>query len=107
MHNQEPVPDNEMHKILLFFEIQTDHLISARRQDLERVNKNLGICQLVDFAVPANHMVKQKKGEKRNTYMDLHRKLIKELWHMKVKVIRIGIGALTTVTERLFQGLNY
>ena len=34
MYNTEPVPENERHKILWDFEIQTDHLISARRPDL-------------------------------------------------------------------------
>ena len=33
------VPENEMHKFLWDFEIQTDHLISARRPDLVIVNK--------------------------------------------------------------------
>ena len=35
----ESVPENEMHQILLGFEIQTDHLISARRPDLVIINK--------------------------------------------------------------------
>ena len=41
--------ENEMHKILWDFGIQTDHLISARRTDLVIVNKkafqpNSGLC---------------------------------------------------------------
>ena len=39
MHNPESVLENEMHKVLWDFEIQTDHLISARQQDLVIVNK--------------------------------------------------------------------
>ena len=39
MHNQESVQDNLMHKLLWDFEIQADHLISARRLDLVIVNK--------------------------------------------------------------------
>ncbi len=39
MHNRESILENETHKIPLDFEIQTDHLISARRPDLEVVNK--------------------------------------------------------------------
>ena len=31
MHNLEPVLENETHKVFWDFEIQTDHLISARR----------------------------------------------------------------------------
>ena len=33
MHNPESVLENETHKLLRGFEIQTDHLISARRTD--------------------------------------------------------------------------
>ena len=34
MHNPEPVLENDTHKIFLYFEIQTDHLILAERLDL-------------------------------------------------------------------------
>ena len=50
MHKPEFVLENEMHKILLDFDIQTDHLISARRLDLVIMNK--------------------KKREKRNVALD-------------------------------------
>ena len=57
MHNLESVQENEMHKIL--FEIQTDHLISARRPDLVIVNKekkeNPPKSRL---SLPADHSVK-------------------------------------------------
>ena len=39
MHNTESVSENELHKILWDFEIQTDHLISSRRLYLVIVNK--------------------------------------------------------------------
>ena len=39
MHNPESVLENEMHKILRDFKIQTDHLIKARRPDLGIVKK--------------------------------------------------------------------
>ena len=39
MHNSAFVPENETHKLLWDFEIQTDHLISARRPDLMIINK--------------------------------------------------------------------
>ena len=38
IHNPESVIENETNKILKDFEIQTDHLISARRPDLVIVN---------------------------------------------------------------------
>ena len=35
----ESVPENETHKILWNFEVQMDHLISARRPDLVLINQ--------------------------------------------------------------------
>ena len=34
MHNPAPVLENDTHKLLWDFDIQTDHLISARRPEL-------------------------------------------------------------------------
>ena len=39
MHNPAPVIENDTHKLLCDFNIQTDHLISARRPDLIIINK--------------------------------------------------------------------
>ena len=38
MHNLAPVLENDTHKLLWDFDIQTDHLISARRPDLIIIN---------------------------------------------------------------------
>ena len=38
MHNPAAVQENETHKLLWDFDIQTDHLISARRPDLIIIN---------------------------------------------------------------------
>ena len=39
MHKPECVHENEMHKLHWDFEMQTDHLILARRPDIVIVNK--------------------------------------------------------------------
>ena len=39
MHNPAPVLENATHKLLWDFNIQKDHLISARRPDLIIINK--------------------------------------------------------------------
>ena len=44
MHNPESVFENETHKVLVDFEIQTDHLISTRRPDLVIDNKKKRTC---------------------------------------------------------------
>ena len=51
MHNPTPVLENDTHKFLWDFDIQTDHLMSARRPDLIIINKkkkneNLQNCRL-------------------------------------------------------------
>ena len=39
MHNQEPVLENDTPKLMWDFNIQTDHLISAKRPNLIIINK--------------------------------------------------------------------
>ena len=39
MHNPAPVLENDSHKLLWDFDIQTDRLIPARRPDLRIINK--------------------------------------------------------------------
>ena len=50
MHNPAPVLENDTFKLLLDFDIHTDHLISARRPKLIIINKKKRICKIVDFA---------------------------------------------------------
>ena len=40
MHNPVSVLENDTHKLLWDFDIQTDHLISAKRPDLIAINNN-------------------------------------------------------------------
>ena len=98
MHNPAPVLENDSHKLLWDFDIQTDHLIPARRPDLIIINKKKKrTCKIVDFAVPADHRIKQKESEKKDKYLNLAREL-KKLWNMQVTIIPIVIGAFGTVT---------
>ncbi len=66
MHNPESVLENETHKSLWDFKIQTDHLMSARRPDIVIVKKKERIYLMMDFAVPADHRIKLKEIEKRD-----------------------------------------
>ena len=52
-----------------------DLLILVRRPDLMLINKKKRICNLVDFAIPADNRVKLKESEKRGRYLDLVKKL--------------------------------
>ena len=66
MLNPASVLENETHKILWDFEIQTDHLILTRQPDLLIIppppQKN---CRIEDFAVLADHRVKLKESIKK------------------------------------------
>ena len=105
MHNPAPVLKNDSHKLLWDFDIQTDHLIPARRPDLIIINKRKRIYKIVDYAVPVDHRINLKEGEKKDKYLDLDRKL-KKLRKMKVTIVPIVIGALGTVTKGLLKGLE-
>ena len=98
MHN----PAAVLKKLLWNFDIQTDHLILARRPDLIVINnkkkkkkkekKKKRTCKIVDFAVPADHRINLKECETKDKYLDLAREL-KKLWNMKVAIIPIVICA--------------
>ena len=107
MHNPAPVPENDSNKLLWDFNIQTHHLIQARRPDLIIIinNNKKRTCKIVDFAVLADHRIKLKECEKKDKYLDLAREL-KKLWNMQVTIIPIVIGAFGTVTRGLLKGLE-
>ena len=106
MHNPAPVPENDTHKLLWDFDIQTDHLIPARRPDLIIANKKKKrICKIVDFAVPVDHRINLKECEKKDKYLHLGREL-KKLWNMKVTIVPIVVGAFGTIPKGLLKGLE-
>ena len=106
MHNPASALENNTHKLLWDFDIQTDHRISVRRPDRKIINKKKKrICKIVDFAVPAEHRIKLKECEKRDKYLDLAREL-KKLWNIQVTIILIVIGSFGTVTKGLLKGLE-
>ena len=66
MHNPESVLKNEMHKIIWDFEIQTDHLISARRVDQVIVYKKKKKKEPVDSGLHRSVWPQCKIERKRN-----------------------------------------
>ena len=74
MHNPAAVLENDTHKLLWDFDIQTDHLISARRPDLIVINNKKRICKIVDFA---DHRIKLKESEKKDKYLVIARETMK------------------------------
>ena len=82
------------HKFSLGFEIKTDHLMLARRSDLEIPKKKA--CRIVNVTVPVDHRVKIKENKKRDKCLNL-----KNLWNLKVMMIHIITGALGMLLKGL------
>ena len=104
MHNPAPVLENDSHKLLWDFNIQTDHL-DQKTGPHNNQQKKKRICKIVDFAVLAYHRINLKESEKKDKYLDFAREL-KKLWNMKVTIVPIVIGALGTITKGLLKGLK-
>ena len=106
-NNPAPVLENDTHKLQWYFNIQTDHLIPARRPDriIIKKKKKKRICKIVDFAIPVDHRINLKESEKKDKYIDLAREL-KKLWNIKVTIVPIVMGALYTITKGLLKGLE-
>ena len=81
MLNPASVLENDTHKLLWNFDIQTDHLISARRPRPYGYQQKKRTWKIVDFAVPADHRLKLKESEKKDKYLNLTRELKKTMEH--------------------------
>ena len=75
------VLENETHKILWDFEIQTDHSILAKLATPSDNLKEKRNCNLMNFGVSLDHRVKKKETEKINKYLDLAREPKKAVLH--------------------------
>ena len=106
MHKPALVQENDTLKLIWDFDVQTDHLISARRPDLIIINKRKKkrIYKIVDFAVPVDHRIKLKEYEKKDKYLDLAREF-KKLWKLVYNCTNRD-SASGTVTKRLLKGLE-
>ena len=99
-HEPEAVVEDDHHKILWDFTIQTDREITARRPDIVLINKDSKSCHIIDVAIPGDARIITKQEEKIEKYQDLARE-IRSLWRVKAKVIPIVIGALGTIPKGL------
>ena len=79
MHKPESVLENETHKIFWDFEIQTDHLIAARRLNLVIVNKKKEHLPNSVFCRPSGPQSENQRKQKKEIYLDLARELKKAM----------------------------
>ena len=109
MHNPAPVLENDTHKLLWDFNIQTDHQISAIRPDHIIINKKKKkkrkSAKLSTLLSRRTTWIKLKECEKNDEYLDLAREL-KKLWNMKVTIVPVVIGTFGTITEGLLKVLE-
>ena len=95
MHNPAPLLENDTHKLLWDFDIQTDHLISPQRRDLIIINKKSAKWSTLLSRQTTEWNWKSVKREI-STLTLLEN--WKKLWNM-VTLISIVIGAFGTVTK--------
>ena len=98
-HEPKSVLENEDYKILWDFSIQTDNVIEARRPDLVVVDKKEKSCKIIDFAIPGDSKIEEKKKDKIEKYHDLGRELQK-IWNVKVKIIPLVVGSLGAIPKQ-------
>ena len=104
-HEPAPVTENEECKILRDFNVQTDHVIEARRSDMIVIDKVKKLCQIVDFAVPYDTKVNTKEVETIEKYQDFAREL-RKLWNMKVPIIPVIVVTLGTTPKHVFKRME-
>ena len=80
MHNPVSIRENDTHKHLWDFGMQTDHLTSARWRVLIVINNNnkKRTCKIVGFVVPTDHRIKMKESEKKDKFLDFAQELKKK-----------------------------
>ena len=98
-HKPESVQENEMHKILLDFEIQMDDQIPARRPDLVLIKKRT--------CYSSSRPQTKNKSEKINKYLDLARELKKEWRVMVIPGVVSGLGKKTEGTGDQRKNLDH
>ena len=107
MHNPAAVLENDTHKPISDFDIQTYLLISDRKSDLIVIKppKKKRTCKIMDFAVTVVHIIKLKESEKNDKYLDLAREFLNNMEHEGGDYTNHDV-AFCTVTKGLLRGLE-
>ena len=104
MHNPEFFPKKWDAKTSLgFWDTNGSPNLGQMTSSNDSQQKKKETCQIVDFAVLADHRVKLKEAEMRDKYLNLARKL-KELWDIKMMVIPIVVGTFGIISKGLVKG---
>ena len=102
MHKPESVREKETQKILC--DLETDHIIPARRLDLVLINKKENLPSR-KFCRSSGWQRKNKSKRKDRKILDLSWEL-KKLWNMRLTVILVVFSALGTAHKSLEKELE-
>ena len=80
--------------------IKTDRKVSYNRPDVVVIGREEKTWYIVDFAIPMDHHVKEKEGEKIDKYMDLAAE-VRSQFRVKTVIVPIVLGAQGTVPAKL------
>ena len=69
------------------------------------VGKKERNCKIIDFAVPGDSRIEEKKKDKIEKYQDLGRELQK-IWDVKVKIIPLVVGSLGAIPKQFVNRLK-
>ena len=63
------------------------------------VDKKERSCKIIDFAVPGDSRIEEKKKDKIEKYQGLGRKLQK-IWNIKVKIVPLVVSSLGAIPKQ-------
>lgn len=63
-HEAVPVAENVRRKILRDFDIQMEHIIHAKRPDMQDINQETNTAHVIDVAIPHDSRMDNKEVEK-------------------------------------------
>jgi len=104
-HEPQSVSENSQVKLLWYFNIYTDRVLSAWQPNIVLVDKHNNTVETIDISVPADSNVSSKETEKIEKYRDLAIELT-SLWKMTCNVVPIVVGCLGCVTQMLEANLR-
>ena len=100
MHNE----DNNI-TIMWDMPVNTDRTITANRPDIFVKDSVNSTCKLIDMNVPSDRNIALKEIKKKSKYKDLEL-AIQRMWHMKILVIPMVVGALGTVKKEMEENIK-
>ena len=94
-------------KVTIYWDkpIKADKKLSYNRPDVVVINREKNAWYILDFAIPMDHHVKEKKEEKIDKYMYLAAE-VRRQFRVKTVVVAIVLGALGTVPTKLSESLK-